>query len=132
VKVAVITDDGRTISQHFGRAPFFLVATVEDGRILSTEMRSKAGHHTFAQAEEPSHGHAGPHGFDPASQGRHAVMLAAIQDCQVVLAGGMGQGMYQNLQQAGIRPVMTEIRSIEEALQAFAEGRLPEHPDRVH
>jgi predicted Fe-Mo cluster-binding NifX family protein len=44
----------------------------------------------------------------------------------------MGEGMYQNLQQVGIRPVMTEIRSIEEALQAFVEGRLPEHPDRVH
>jgi predicted Fe-Mo cluster-binding NifX family protein len=132
VKVAVITDDGRTISQHFGRAPFFLVATVEDGRVLGTEMRQKAGHHTFAQAGEPHHAQAGPHGFDPASQGRHAAMLAAIQDCQVVLAGGMGEGMYQNLQQVGIRPVMTEIRSIEEALQAFVEGRLPEHPDRVH
>lgn len=132
VKVAVITDDGRTISQHFGRARFFLVATVEDGKPLTTELREKSGHHTFAQTEQPAHTHTGPHGFDPASQGRHAQMLAVIEDCQVVLAGGMGQGMFENLQQAGIRPVMTEIRNIEEALQAFAEGRLPEHPDRVH
>jgi predicted Fe-Mo cluster-binding NifX family protein len=132
VKVAVITDDGQTISQHFGRARFFLVATLEEGKLLTTVLREKSGHHTFAQAEPPGQTHTGPHGFDPASQGRHAVMLAAIQDCQVVLAGGMGQGMYQNLQQVGIRPVMTEIRSIEDALQAFAEGRLPEHPERVH
>jgi predicted Fe-Mo cluster-binding NifX family protein len=132
VKVAVITDDGQTISQHFGRARFFLVATVEDGKLLTTELREKSGHHTFAQAEQPAHVHTGPHGFDPASQGRHAQMLAVIQDCQVVLAGGMGQGMYQGLQQAGIRPVMTEIQSIEEAVRAFVEGKLPEHPDRVH
>ena len=63
MKVAVITDDGRTISQHFGRARFFLVATVEDGKLLTTELREKSGHHTFGQAEKPAHIHTGPHGF---------------------------------------------------------------------
>jgi predicted Fe-Mo cluster-binding NifX family protein len=132
VKVAVITDDGRTISQHFGRAPFFLVATVEDGRVLSTEMRQKAGHHTFAQTNEPHHGQAGQHGFDPASQGRHVAMLAAIQDCQVVLAGGMGQGMLVQLQAAGIRPVLTEIQDIHEALRALIDGSLVDRSERAH
>ena len=54
------------------------------------------------------------------------------QNCQVVLAGGMGQGMYQNLQQAGIRPVLTELKDIQEALRVFVEGRLAERPERVH
>ena len=132
MKVAVITDDGRSISQHFGRAPFFLVATAEDGRILSTEMRQKAGHHTFAQTDEPHHGNPGPHGFGPTSQGRHAVMLAAIQDCQVLLAGGMGQGMYVQLQAAGIRPVLTEIDDIHEALRALIDGSLVDRSERAH
>jgi predicted Fe-Mo cluster-binding NifX family protein len=132
VKIAAITDDGATLSQHFGRARQFLVVTVEDGKIVGQELRGKAGHHTFAPNEGAGHSHAGPHGLDPASRGRHAQMLAVVADCQVVLARGMGQGMYLNLQQAGIRPVFTELKDIQEALRAFGEGKLVERPERVH
>ena len=31
MKIAAITDDGTTISQHFGRAPYYVVVTVEAG-----------------------------------------------------------------------------------------------------
>jgi predicted Fe-Mo cluster-binding NifX family protein len=34
MKIAAITDDGKTISQHFGRAPYYLVVTVENGQIV--------------------------------------------------------------------------------------------------
>ena len=34
MKIAVITDDERTISQHFGRAPYYVVVTIEDGKIV--------------------------------------------------------------------------------------------------
>ena len=34
MKIAAVSDDGTTISQHFGRAPFYVVVTVEDGRIV--------------------------------------------------------------------------------------------------
>lgn len=132
MKIAAITDDGATLSQHFGRARHFLVVIVEDGRIVGQELREKAGHHTFAPHEATGHSHAGPHGFDPASRGRHAQMLVIIADCQVVLAGGMGQGMYQNLQEAGIRPVLTDVADIHEAVRAFLEGRLVERPELAH
>jgi predicted Fe-Mo cluster-binding NifX family protein len=132
VKIAAITDDGKTVSQHFGRARYFLVVTVEDGTISTQELREKAGHHTFAPHEAPGHHPPGGHGFDPASRGRHAQMLSAIADCQVVLAGGMGQGMLQNLEQAGIRPILTEVKSIQEAIHAFLEGTLVDRSERVH
>ena len=32
MKIACITEDGHTISQHFGRAPYYLVLTVENDR----------------------------------------------------------------------------------------------------
>jgi predicted Fe-Mo cluster-binding NifX family protein len=132
MKIAAITDDGKILSQHFGRARHFLVVTLEEGRIVSQELRDKAGHHTFAPHEGPGHDPAGPHGFDPASRGRHAQMLAAIADCQVVLAGGMGQGMLQNLEQAGIRPVLTGEPRIDEAIRLFLDGRLEERPGLAH
>jgi predicted Fe-Mo cluster-binding NifX family protein len=131
VKIAVITDDGETLSRHFGRARQYLVATVEEGRVLGTELRDKAGHHSFNPSDQP-HGGGGAHGFDPASRDRHARMLATIADCQVLLAGGMGQGMYLALEQAGIRPVLTEVDDIRQAIRGFLEGRLVERPDLAH
>jgi predicted Fe-Mo cluster-binding NifX family protein len=131
VKIAAITDDGQTLSRHFGRAQQYLVATVEEGRVLSTELRDKAGHHSFNPGDQ-LHGASGPHGFDPASRDRHARMLATITDCQVLLAGGMGRGMYVALEQAGIRPVLTDVDDIRQAIRGLLDGRLVERPELAH
>ena len=132
MKIAVITDDGKTISQHFGRARYYLVVTVENGDVLNQERRDKAGHHTFAPQEAMGHPASGPHGFDAASRDRHGQMLATIRDCQVVLAGGMGLGMQHNLKEVGIRPVLTDVQDIQQAVEAFVQGRLTERPDLAH
>lgn len=132
MKIAAITDDGKTISQHFGRAQYYLVCTVEDGRVAGQELRDKAGHHSFAPHQGTDHHTSGPHGFDTASRSRHAQMLSAIADCQAVLARGMGLGMQRNLEEVGIRPLLTDIESIEEAVRAFLEGRLAVRPDLAH
>ena len=148
MKIAAITDDGKTISAHFGRARHYLVYTVEDGKIVTREMRDKTGHHDFAE-EEHGHGPHGQHGDhdqhahrgrrDPRGHGfghgsgrRHASMIAAIDDCDVLLARGMGQGAYRALQEAGIMPITTEKRSIEEAVQAYLEGEIVDRPERRH
>ncbi len=41
MKIALITDDGKSISQHFGRAPYYLVVTLEDGKEVNRELRPK-------------------------------------------------------------------------------------------
>ncbi len=48
MRIAVITDDGQTISQHFGRALHYLVVTIEEGKITQRELRDKVGHQHFA------------------------------------------------------------------------------------
>ena len=47
MNIAIITEDGRTMSKHFGQAPFYMIVTVENGKIVKKEQRDKAGHHTF-------------------------------------------------------------------------------------
>jgi predicted Fe-Mo cluster-binding NifX family protein len=58
MKIAVVTDDGKMISQHFGRAVHYLVLTVEDGKITRRELRDKPGHHQFAAGAAHEHGPA--------------------------------------------------------------------------
>lgn len=135
MKIAAVSEDGVTISQHFGRAPFYVVVTVEDGKIVSRETRDKMGHAQFvgeSHAEEARGADPRGHGFEPFAQSRHARMAAAISDCQVLLARGMGAGAYQSMKQAGITPVVTDIANIDEAVQAYIEGRLVDHSERLH
>jgi predicted Fe-Mo cluster-binding NifX family protein len=132
MKIAAITDDGRTISQHFGRAPYYLVATVENGAIVNREMRDKLGHAHFANEPHEDDQPGQPHGFGPAAQNRHVQMAEAIADCQALLCGGMGAGAYQSMVQRGITPVVTEIVSIDEAVMAYVEGKIVDRTDRLH
>jgi len=132
MRVAVVTDDGKTVSSHFGRATHFLVATVEDGKIIGRELREKLGHGRFANEPHEPHHSGQPHGMGPQAQGRHAQMLEPIADCEALLCGGMGYGAYENVKQRGIRPVVTDIADVDQAVIAYAEGRIVDHIDRLH
>jgi predicted Fe-Mo cluster-binding NifX family protein len=132
MKIAVITDDGLAVSQHFGRAAKYLVVTVENGQVIERQLRDKMGHAHFSD-EPHAEGKPGqPHGFDPAAQNRHMQMAKTISDCQVLLCGGMGRGAYESMRAQGIEPVVTDETLIDEALRAYIEGRIVDRTDRLH
>lgn len=134
MKIAIVTDDGKTVSQHFGRAPYYQVVTIEDGKIVSQERRSKAGHHAAGSHDchEDQSCHEGKHGMDAASQAKHAGMLANILDSQVLIAGGMGYGAYESLESSGIEPIITDVESIDEAVKLYLEGKLVNLMEKLH
>ncbi len=134
MKIAIVSEDGVTISQHFGRAPFYVVVTVENGKIVSHETRNKLGHAHFSGLHEQQSHETDPrgHGFDPAAQNRQAQMAAAILDCEVLLVRGMGMGAYESMKQANIRLIVTDVANIDEAVQEYLAGRLKDHLERLH
>lgn len=141
MKIAVVTEDGQTISQHFGRAPYYLVFTVEGDAITARELRDKAGHRDFAGTQEHDHHHEHghghghgqhEHGFGPEADQKHARMIEAITDCQAVLVRGMGRGAYVAMEQAGITPIVTDIADAETAVRAYLAGDITNHTERLH
>jgi predicted Fe-Mo cluster-binding NifX family protein len=132
MKIAAITDDGTTISQHFGRAPHYVVVTIEDGRVIGREVRDKLGHNQFAGGEPHAEAPGQPHGMGADAHDKHLRMSQAIADCEALLCRGMGYGAYQSMQARGIRPVVTDIESIDEAVKAYVEGRIVDHVDKLH
>ncbi len=131
MRIAAISDDGVTISQHFGRAPIYVVLTVEEGKVIKKETRSKVGHQDFA-AQEHQTPPGQRHGFDPGSEAKHRSMADAIADCEVLLAGGMGYGAYESLRGYNIKPMVTDVANIDQAVQLYLTGNLPNLMDRVH
>jgi predicted Fe-Mo cluster-binding NifX family protein len=118
-KIAFPTDDGETISRHFGQATHFTVLSLSDGRLGASELRDKSSHR---------HGdHAAAGGAHPGQQ-----MVEAISDCQMVISGGMGAPMLARLEAAGLRVYLTREESITAAAQAFLGGQLQDDRRLVH
>jgi len=133
MKIAVISDDEKTISQHFGRAPYYIVITIEDGKIINREKREKLGHAHFHK--EGHHHHlesGGQHGYGRAADRRHGRMAEAIVDCEAILCRGMGRGAYENMKSRNIRPVVTDIVDVNKAALAYANGTIVDHIDNLH
>ncbi len=127
MKIAVVTEDGTTISRHFGRAPFYMVLTIEDGQITGREQREKFAHQHGPGEHHDEGGHQGPEAGHS-----HGRMLSPINDCEVVLSRGMGYGAYYSLQQAGIRPMIVDVAGIEDAVRSYLAGTLVDHSERLH
>ena len=132
MKIAAVSDDGITISQHFGRAAYYVVVTVDNDEIVAREKREKLGHAHMSGETHADGSHLRGHGFDAASQSRHSQMLDAIADCEVLLARGMGAGAYASIRAAGITPVLTDIPAIDDAVRAHLAGTLVDHVERLH
>jgi len=107
---------------------------VEGGKAVSRETRDKLGHAQFAAEghEVPPEADPRGHGFDPVAQDRHARMVAAIADCQVLLARGMGAGAFASMQQAGIEPIVTDVEDIDAAVEAYVAGTLRNQVEKLH
>lgn len=132
MKIAAITDDGKTISQHFGRAPYYLVLTIEDGKVVNREMREKMGHTHFASQSHGEESTGAGHGMDVDSHNKHVGMAEVISDCKVLLCGGMGMGAYESMRLLNIQPVVTDLRDIEASVQAYLEDKLIDHTELLH
>lgn len=133
MKIAVVTDDGKTISQHFGRAGHYMVVTLEDGRIIGYEMREKVGHAQFHNEEQNHHEEkSGQHGFGASADHRHGRMAETIADCDALLCRGMGAGAYEAMKTRNIRPVVTDIVSIDDAVLSYASGQIVDHVEKLH
>lgn len=119
LRIAAVTEDGERLSAHFGMAPLYRVFIIQDGQIIGEETRSKPHHHHV------------PHHDNHHDHHDHQDMFAPIQDCQVLLAGGMGEPAYQKALDAGLNVILTGGK-ITEAVDLFLKGNLSSDLRRIH
>lgn len=119
MKIGIVTDDGTTVSSHFGLARHYLVVEAEDGVVKGRELRQKP----FNQAVPGVARHlgmGGPH------------LLSGAGDCEALVARGMGRPMYENIRRAGSKPYLTKMARIDDVVRAYLAGHLDDHPDVLH
>ncbi len=139
MRVAIVTDENEIISPHFGRAQYYLVYEIQDGKIMSKERRPKSSHnhrevvklHSQSEGKDSSV-YRGQNHFDASEESIHDHMLANVRDCKAIIARGMGAGMYDSIRQLGIKPFITSIANPDDAVHAYIGGSLDDHTERLH
>jgi predicted Fe-Mo cluster-binding NifX family protein len=122
MKIAVVSDDSKTIASHFGRAAGFIIFEIEKGQVINREFRANGfTHHHLAGAVHQPHEHQ-PHS--------HAGILTALEDCEAVISCGMGQRMFVDFQSVGKEVFITDVSDAETAVHKYLKGELPNYPDR--
>lgn len=124
MKLAIVTDDHRTISAHFGRAAYYEIFTIEDGSVKGQHSVQKTNHQHVNPDEPHQEGHS--HNHD------HASMLEPILDCDVLITRGMGRGAYNALKSRGIEPVITDIPEIAKAVEVYLTEGIVNHLESLH
>ena len=132
MKIAFVTDDGVTITQHFGRAGKYLVVEVEEGKEVSRDLRDRQGHKQNHQTGIENNHVATRDHEGPAAHSKHVQMMAAIEDCDVVVCGGMGRGAFNSIVSLGKEVFMTNTGDINDALEGYLAGELVDMSDLVH
>jgi len=131
MKVAIVTMDGETVSQHFGRSPFYKIYTIENNEPVSTEMRERGTGHFAAQGQahhsmdpDRENTHHGKHGYGADADKKHFSMAQEIKDCNTLIAGGMGSGAYESFRRAGLDVILTDHVNINDVVHDLIHGKL--------
>jgi predicted Fe-Mo cluster-binding NifX family protein len=109
--------------------PHYRVLSLENGEVVSSELRPKFSHHHQAHQEEEHHHE---NGESEQHHQRHVSMAEAIADCEVLICGGMGRGAYESMVRLKIKPIVTELNDVNEAVKAFLNGELIDHTELLH
>ena len=100
MRISVNYDNGQ-VFQHFGMTKMFKIFDVENGTVTSTQMLPASGE-----------GH-----------GTLAVQLSENK-VDVAICGGLGTGMLNALQAAGIQVCANVSGDVDEAVKAYLNGNL--------
>ncbi len=106
VVIPIADEEGRRLSEHFGRAPYFAVITLSRGQILHREVIPNTSEHFGGYGRPPDR-------------------LLSLQP-DAVIAVDMGPRALSRFKEAGVAVIQAEGLDVEANLRRFLEGSLRE------
>jgi predicted Fe-Mo cluster-binding NifX family protein len=129
VKIGIVSDDGKTIAGHLGRARGFIIYEVENGAVtkksyLDNTFTGHTGHrHGEGHTDDCGGEHHGEHHG-------HGPVLQALAGCDAVISRGMGRRIYADLNAAGISAYVVDETDADRALELYLKEALVDRPDK--
>lgn len=104
MKIAVASQNRHAITEHAGRCRKFWVYQIAQNKILHKDLLELPKEQSFHESS--------PHEPHP------------LDDAQILIAGGMGQGLRQRLAMKGIIGLVTPETDPDQAVSAYLAGTL--------
>jgi len=123
MKIAISTQDGKTICGHLGKCRSFIIYHLDGNEVMNRELMQVGG---MCPSTGHDHGHGHHHGHGHSHGHEHAHNVSPFDGCHAVITQGMGQGMLNALASQGIRPVITDLSDPDEAVRRFVAGEIGE------
>ncbi len=105
MKIAVPTDDRVKITSRSGRTKGFLVFTIDNSKISTSEYRINP--HKHHDEEEEKHDHS------------HKEMVEVLSDCEVMVTNRVGPHLKKDLDEAGIPVYLASAKNVKEAVEEY-------------
>ena len=103
-KIAVCSQNRKTVTEHAGKCRKFWVYDIEQGRVIGRSLLELTIEQSFHEAKE---GQAHP-----------------LDEVDVLITGSIGGGLQQRLRQRGILGVVTTETDLDQAVASFLAGGL--------
>ena len=104
MKIAVTSQNRKSITEHAGRCRKFWVFDTENSEIIKSELLELPKQQSFHDSSDDV-----PHPLD---------------NVDVLIAGGMGQGLIRRLKNKGIRPLVTQESDPTKAVLSYLNNSL--------
>lgn len=116
MKLAIATNDGQKIDAHVGKANQFLVYTIDDGQIKQKEIRKNSDclHKDSFGKQHRNRQHC-------KGRERGKQIMALLDDCDTLVAQGMGSKLREKLRIAGINTFIASEETIDDVLKKYSE-----------
>ncbi len=119
MKIAVASEDGVSISRHFGRSTCYMIFEATEEKIDQLESRPAVG---------GCGGHGHDHDHNQSETHDHNSMVAPIADCAILVCGGIGQAAVEAVAAIGVLPVgAPEGMDAATAVKLAATGTFEKH-----
>lgn len=122
MNIAVATDDFTTVAGHVGRCNGFVLFEIEEGEIKSVkQIENVFTHHKQNENHEHNHEHSHSHDHHGHS---HDSLGEALIGNEVLISKGMGKRLVDDLNARGIKTVITDEITCEDAAVKYNNGTL--------
>ena len=112
MKIAVTSQNRKSITEHAGRCRKFWIFTTENNQIINRELLELPKEQAFHDSS--------PHESHP------------LDDIDILITGGMGQGLVMRLEQKGIQGLVTKETQPEKAVLDFLNDSLEVEQSNPH
>jgi predicted Fe-Mo cluster-binding NifX family protein len=118
MRVAVASEDGRTIAAHTGRCRAIAIFDVIGPEVRTVEHRASG-----ARGADGDGCH--DHRSSGAQTHDHSALVDALSDCGVLITRGLGPRLVADLASQGVEAYVCSVSEVTEAVRLFAAGSLP-------